>query len=165
MFDFTNNIFYMPTFFNTFQTGLGLTWHYYRYTDCFTENDLILSTRFRLIKGPVFTFENAIGFLFKFASIDAIKQYKPLIFNISYHWYLLCNWKLTQKTNVWCAVNLQDYFDYPLAISPFLKFGMNYTLTPGVIAGADYTLKYIDMFFSAVYLNESVLRFTFKVVL
>ena len=163
--DFTNNIIYMPTFFNTFQTGLGLNWHFYRYFQTFTENDLIISARFRWIKGPVFSFENAIGGLFKFAAIDAIRQYKPCIFNFSYHFSLLCNWKLNQKSDVWCALNLQDYFDYPLAVSPFFKFGADYALKPEMRVGADVTLKYVDMFFSAVYLNECILRLTCKVVL
>lgn len=163
--DLTNHIFYMPTFFNKFQTGVGFTWHYYRYFQEFTENDLIFSTRFRWIKGPVFTFENAYGILFKYTSIDAIKDLKPVIFSYSYNFELLCDWKLFRRSDLWCALNLQDYFDYPQAISPFYKVGLNYAANENLILGIDYTLKFVDMFFSAVYLNESVLRFTVKVAL
>ena len=164
-FDFTNHIFYMPTFYNSFQAGLGFNHHYYRYEGLFTENDFIFSARFRWMKGPVFSFEVAPGIFLKYASIDAIKKYKPYIFNFSYHFSLLLNWHVLQKANLWCALNLQDYFDYPLAISPFYKIGFDYAVAPDLVFGVDYSLKYIDMFFSAVYLNEGMLRFTCKVVL
>ena len=160
--DFTNRVIYMPTFYNRFQAGAGINWHLYRYVKEFTENDLTLTGRFRWIKGPVFTFENSLGILLKFTSIDVINAFKPVIYNFSYQYELLCNWHLN-ATDLWCALNLQDYFDYPLAISPFLKLGYNYTATSGVIFGVDYCLKFIDRFFSAVYINDSILRFTFKV--
>ena len=60
-------------------------------------------------------------------------------------------------------MNLQDYFDYPLAISPFYKIGMDVAVRKELLLGMDYTLKFVDMFYSAVYLNEQVLRFTVKV--
>lgn len=163
--DLTNRVIYMPTFHNAFQAGLGLTWHFYRYINVFTENDVILSARFRWIKGPVFSFENAFGLLFKYAVIDAIKADRSGIFNLSYQVEILCNWKLFQRSDFWFAINLQDYFDYPLAISPFFKLGLDFEATPGLVLGLDYSLKFVDMFYSAVYLNESILRFTFKVVL
>lgn len=162
--DLTNRIFYMPHVLDCIQAGGGFTWHFYRYIDVFTENDLTLTGRFRWIAGPVFSFENSLGLLFKFASIDAIKEYKPVIFNLSYQHELLCNWHLN-TTDLWFALNLQDYFDYPLAISPFFKFGVNYATKQNTVLGADLTLKFIDMFFSAVYLNEAVMRFTVKVVI
>lgn len=163
--DLTNRILYMPTFFDYFQAGFGFYWHFYRYFDEFTENDLTVTTRFRWIKGPVFSFEHAIGFLFKYTTIDAINEFKPLIYNFSYQNEFLFNWHILNCTDLWMALNLQDYFDYPLAISPFFKFGVNYAARQDAILGVDFTLKFIDMFFSAVYLNEAVLRFTFKVVI
>ena len=163
--DFTHRAFYMPTFFGSFQAGFGFNWHFYRYFKEFTENDIIVSTRFRWIKGPVFSFENAAGLLFKYTTIDAIKAYKPLIYNFSYQFELLCNWHILNRADLWCALFLQDYFDYPLAISPFYKFGFDFEASPDIILGLDYTLKFVDMFYSAVYLNESILRFTFKVVI
>ena len=163
--DLTNRVIYMPTLNNAFQAGCGFTWHFYRYFDEFTENDLIFNARFRWLKGPVFSFENAAGVMFKFASIDVIREYSPVIFNFTYNWELLCNWHLFNRSDLWCALNLQDTYDYPLAIGPFLKFGFDFATTPNTIIGLDYTLKFVDMFFSAVYLNESKLRLTFKVVL
>ncbi len=164
-FDLTSRLFYMPTFFNSFQAGVGLNYHFYRYEKTFTENDIIISGRFRWIKGAVFTCEIAQGLFFKFAVIDALKNHKPAIFNLSYQFELLCKWQLFQPLAVWSSLNLQDYFDYPLAISPIIKFGTDISFSPGIILGIDYSLKFIDMFYSAVYLNESVLRFSFKVVL
>lgn len=163
--DLTNRLFYMPTFFNSFQTGLGINWHFYRYIDTFTENDLTLLLGFRWFKGPVFTFENAAGLLFKFTSIDAVKEYRPLFFNLSYQLEFLFNWYLLDCMNLWVNVKLQDYFDYPLALSPFAKFGFNIWASPELNLGFDFTLKFVDMFYSAVYLNENILRFTVKVVL
>lgn len=162
-FDYTSRFFYMPTFFDAFQTGFGLTWHFQRYIDVFTENDIVLSTHFRWIKGRIFSCELGPGLLFKFASIDAVRKYQPVLFNLSYSLDLLCRWQLFDSAGLWCGVQLQDYFDYALAISPFIKFGADYSVVPGLIFGIDYTLKYIDMFYSAVYLSESVLRFTAKV--
>lgn len=164
-FDLTNRVIYMPTLNNAFQAGCGFTWHFYRYFEEFTENDLIFNVRFRWFKGPVFSFENAAGFLFKFAAIDAIRDFKPVIFNFSYNWELLCNWHLFNRTDLWTALNLQDFYDYPLAISPIYKLGFGYYVTPEAIFGIDFTMKFVDMFFSAVYMNESIIRLTFKVVL
>lgn len=163
--DITNRFIYMPTFLNAFQAGFGFYWHYYRYCNEFTENDLIVNLRFRWIKGPVFSLENASGFLFKFASIDAIRAIKPLIYNFSYNFELSANWHIFNRADLWCALVLQDYFDYALAISPFYKFGFDFAANKNIILGIDYTAKFIDMFYSAVYMNESLLRFTFKVVL
>jgi len=164
-FDFATHAYYMPTFHNAFQTGLGAAYHFYRYKGVFSENDITLTGRFRWIKGPVFSFENGVGYLFKFASIDAIREHKSYIFNRTYQFDIMCKWQLSQMTDIWCAIKLQDFFDYPLAISPFIKLGFDYAVAPGVLLGTDLTLKYIDMFFSAVYLNECILRFSFKVVL
>ena len=163
--DLTNRIIYMPTFFDTFQAGFGFTWHLYRYFQEFTENDLIFTTRFRWIHGPVFSFENAYGLFFKFAEIDAILQNRPLIFNLSYHFELMCNWHFAQTSDLWCGLWLQDYFDYPLAISPIIKFGYNFSVSPNVVLGTDLSFKFVDMFFSAIYLNEAALRVSFKVVI
>lgn len=163
--DLTNRIIYMPTFHKSFQAGFGFYWHYYRYFDEFTEQDLTVTSRFRWIKGPVFSFEHAIGLLFKYASIDAINEFKPMIYNFSYQNEFLFNWHILNCTNIWCALNLQDYFDYPLAISPFLKFGVNYEAREDAVLGVDFTLKFVDAFFSAIYLNEAILRFTVKVVI
>jgi hypothetical protein len=161
--DLTNTFIYMPTFFDVFQAGVGINWHFYRYVKEFTENDLTFTGRFRWIRGPVFSFENSLGFLFKFASIDAIRQNQPCIFNFSYQHELLLNWHIFNRADLWFALNLQDYFDYPLAISPFYKFGFDFEAVPGIVLGMDYTMKFVDMFYSAVYMNESILRFTFKV--
>ena len=161
--DLTNRWFFMPSFFDAFQVGFGLTWHFYRYIDVFTENDFLLSTHFRWIKGPVFSCEIGPGLLFKLASIDAVRKNLPVIFNLSYGFDFLCRWQLFDSMGLWCGIQLQDYFDYALAISPFIKFGADYSAVPGLIFGIDYTLKYIDMFYSAAYLSESVLRFTAKV--
>ena len=163
--DLTNRIIYMPTFHNCFQAGFGFSWHFYRYFDDFTENDLTVTGRFRLVNRPIFSFEHSLGILFKYTYIDVINQFKPLIYNFSYQHEFLCNWHLFNCTDFWFALNLQDYFDYPLAISPFFKIGMNYTTKQSIVLGLDFTMKFIDMFFSAVYLNEALLRFTFKVVL
>lgn len=163
--DITNRAIYMPVFNNAFQAGFGICHHFYSYSKTFTENDIILSTRFRWIKGPVFSFENAVGFLFKFAKIDAVHKNLPCIFNLSYNFELLCKWQVLPNIDFWTGLNLQDYFDYPLAISPIYKIGADYAVRPDIILSIDYTLKFIDMFYSAVYLNESLLRFGFKVML
>ena len=164
-FDLTSRAIYMPTFFNSFQAGFGFNWHFNRYIHKFTENDLMVTPRFRCHIGPVFSFENAAGFLFKFTSIDAVRNYRPLLFNLSYHYELLCNWHFLQTSDIWFSITLQDYFDYPMAISPFLKLGYTLEATPGIILGIDCTFKFIDMFYSAVYLNEGILRFSFKVAI
>ena len=124
-----------------------------------------ISRSFKVPSGPVFTFENAAGLLFKFTSIDAVKEYRPLFFNLSYQLEFLFNWYLLDCMNLWVNVKLQDYFDYPLALSPFAKFGFNIWASPKLNLGFDFTLKFVDMFYSAVYLNENILRFTVKVVL
>ena len=51
------------------------------------------------------------------------------------------------------------------ALSPFAKIGFNIWASPDLNLGFDFTLKFVDMFYSAVYLNENILRFTVKVVL
>ena len=164
-YDFSSHVYYMPTFNNSFQLGAGVGYHVYRYHDYFTEHDLSSLLCFRWIKGPVFSLEHNLGFLFKYTAIDAIQRYFPVVFNLTYQFELTGKWKFAPQSDFWCGVKLQDFFDYPLAISPFWKMGVDFALTPDFILGTDLTLKYIDMFFSAVYLNECVLRFTFKVVL
>ena len=37
-FDFTTNVFYMPTFLEKFRAGLGFGYHFYRYFNEFSEN-------------------------------------------------------------------------------------------------------------------------------
>lgn len=163
--DIASHIFYMPTISNICQFGLGLNYHFYRYFGEFTENDFIVTLRFRWIKGPVFSFENGVGYLFKTATIDAIKEYKSRINNLSYNYDLICRWQFVPAFGLWCGLQLQDFFDYPLAISPIYKFGLDLKCNPTITLGSDLSLKYADMFFSAVYLNEAVLRFTCKVAI
>ena len=163
-FDFATHLFYMPTFYDTFQAGIGINYHLYRYFDEFSESDFIESLRFRWIRGSVFSLECGAGYIYKIASIDAVKSYTNRIYSFSYHFDLLVNWKIKQVFDLWFSLKLQDYFDYPLAISPFYKFGFDVKCAPNLVLGADYSLKYVDMFFSAVYLNQSVARFFCKVV-
>ena len=163
-FDFATHIFYMPTFYNTFQAGIGINYHLYRYFNEFSENDFIESLRFRWIRNPVFSFEVGAGYVYKIASIDAVKAYTKRIYNFSYHFDLLLNWKIKQVSNLWFILTLQDYFDYPLAISPFYKLGFDVKCGSDLILGTDFSLKFVDMFFSAVYLNQSVVRVFCKVV-
>lgn len=163
-FDFATHFFYMPTFYNTFQAGIGLNYHFYRYFNEFSENDFIESLRFRWIRNPVFSFEIGAGYIYKIASIDAVKSYASRIYNFSYHFDLLLNWKIKQMFDLWFSLKLQDYFDYPLAISPFYKFGFDVKCGSNLVLGTDFSLKFVDMFFSAVYLNQSVARVFCKVV-
>ena len=163
--DFATHFFYMPTFYNAFQAGIGLNYHIYRYFKEFTESDFIGSFRFRWIRGPVFSFDLAAGYLYKIAAIDAIREYTQRIYNFSYHFDLILKWKIASVFDFWGGLKLQDYFDYPLAISPLYKIGIDVRCNPNLIWGAECTLKYVDMFFSAVYLNEMSLRLFCKVAI
>ena len=164
-FDFTSHFFYMPTFYNTFQAGIGVNFHFYRYFKEFSEYDLIGTLRFRWIRGPVFSLDWGAGYLYKIASIDAVSSYTPRIYNLSYNFDLILKWKIGSAFAFWCGLKLQDYFDYALAISPFYKVGFDIKCNSNMTFGLDCTLKYIDMFFSAVYLNEANLRLTCKVAI
>ena len=164
-FDFATHLYYMPTIYDICQVGIGINYHYYRYFKEFSERDIIGTFRFRWIKGPVFSFELGAGYLYKVASIDAVREYTSNIYNFSYNFDLITSWQFSPAFDFWCGLKLQDYFDYPLALSPVYKLGMDFQCNPDISFGVDGSFKFIDMFFSAVYLNEAKLRLSLKVAI
>lgn len=164
-FDFATHLYYMPTIHDFCQVGIGINYHYYRYFKEFSERDVIGTFRFRWIRGPVFSFELGAGYLYKVASIDAVREYTSNIYNFSYNFDLITSWQFTPAFDFWCGLKLQDYFDYPLALSPIYKLGMDFQCNPDITFGIDGSFKFIDMFFSAVYLNEAKLRLSLKVAI
>ena len=164
-FDFATHASYMPLFFNRFRAGLALNYHFYRYSDIFYENDYILAARFKWCKGPVFSVDCGIGLFMKFAVIDILQEYVPYLFDGSYVLDVCFNWKITSWASCFFSLSSTDYFDYPLIGTPFIKFGADFRILPVFGLGVDLTLKYVDMITSAVYLNESILRVAFKVIL
>ena len=164
-YDFATHLYYMPTIHDICQVGIGINYHYYRYFNEFSERDVIGTLRFRWIKGPVFSFEVGAGYLYKVASIEAVREYTPNIYNFSYNFDFISSWQFTSSFDFWGGLKLQDYFDYPLALSPILKMGMDFKCNPNLTFGFDGSLKFIDMFFSAVYLNETKLRLLCKVAI
>lgn len=163
-FDFATHAKYMPTFFDWFRAGFGFTWHYYKYSDIFYENDLIFTHNFTWCKGPVFSFDFEIGFLLKWAVIESVKAFKPYIFTDTYVLGFGFNWKVFDWLKFYLSVKSVDFFDYPNIGTPYFKFGADFRFLQNFGASIDFTLKYVDMFASAVYLSESVTRVSFKVV-
>lgn len=161
-FDFTGNVFYMPTFFNLFKAGLGFGYHNYAYYDEFTENDLLFSVRFKWCKTDFYNVHFAFGFLLKNTEINAMKQYDNL-FERSYFLELMFKWTFSSKFNLYCSVSSIDYFDYPLFGTPFFKGGVNYKINDNIGLEAAMTLKCVDMITSAVYLSECNLKTNVKV--
>ena len=156
--DFVYHLNYMPLFFQCFRFGVGFNYHFYRYFDVFTENDLIFSSRFRWCRTDFFNFDVVAGFMLKFAQIDSIKKYKSIIDNYSFTFEYLCNWNLTPEWTVYASLASIDSFDYPLFGTPFFKGGFCYK--PRKYIGFDTSLsfKFIDMVVSTTYLSQCILK-------
>ena len=161
--DFTSGVSYLPTFFGWFRSGFGFRHHIYRYIGSFTENDLLLSACLEWCKTDFLNAELAGGFALKFASIDAIKDVKPVVFNACPFLELKANFIITPKLNVYTSFASFDYFDYPLFATPFFKTGLGYRFDENCIIDCSVTLKFVDMITSAVYLNDCILRTSLKV--
>lgn len=162
-FDFTTNVFYMPTFFEKFRAGVGAGYHFYRYFNEFSENDILFSLRFCWCKTSFFNWNFTAGFLLKNSLIDAMTKYKSSLFTNSYFLDLRFDWNFTPLLNVWCSVSSIDYFDYPLIGTPFFKGGLSYKFLNNVSLDFSLSFKFVDMITSAVYLNECILKTGVKV--
>ena len=157
-FDFVTHVNYMPTFFQCFRAGLGVNYHFYRYFDTFTENDLIFTTRFKWCRTDFFNMEVAAGIMMKFAMIDSIRQYKPVIDNYCFAFEYLCSWNLTPEWTVYASLASLDYFDYPLFGTPFFKGGVSYHINDNFTVDGSLAFKFIDMIVSTSYLSQSILK-------
>lgn len=162
-FDFTTNVYYMPTFYGKFRSGLGIGYHFYRYFNEFSENDILFSLRFCWCKTSFFNVDFSTGFLLKNTIIDAMVNYKSHLFTNSYFLDLRFDWNFTPKFNLWCSISSIDYFDYPLLGTPFFKSGVSYKILDDVGLDLSLSLKFVDMITSAVYLNECILKAGVKV--
>ena len=162
-FDFTGNVFYMPTFFGNFRAGLGFGYHYSRYYNEFSENDFLPSLRFCWCKTSFFNVNFALGLLLKNSMIDEVNDYQLNIFTNSFFLGLRFDWNITPVFNVWCSIASVDYYDYPLLGTPFFKFGAGYKFRDNVSLDSTLSFKYVDMITSAVYLNECIYKTAIKV--
>ncbi len=157
-FDFVTHVNYMPTFFKSFRAGIGFNYHFYRYFDTFTENDLIFTTRFKWCRTDFFNMEVAAGIMMKFAMIDSIRQYRPVIDNYCLTFEYLCSWNLTPQWTVYASLASFDYFDYPLFGTPFFKGGATYHIKDNLAINASLSFKFIDMVVSTAYLSQCILK-------
>ena len=157
-FDFVNHINYMPTFFHCFRAGIGVGYHFYRYFDTFTENDILFSTRFKWCRTDFFNMEVAAGFMMKFALIDSIRDYSPIIDNYCFTFEYLCNWNLNPLWTVYASLASFDYFDYPLFGTPFFKGGASYHIRDNLAIDASLAFKFIDMVVSTAYCSQCILK-------
>ena len=162
-FDFTTRAHYMPLFLDIFQAGIGVDYHFYRFFGVFSENDLLLSLRFKWCRTDFFNLEFDGGFLFKFTTIDLMSSYKSSLNTPSYFLELSMSWQFTPIFDLYCSVKSIDYFDYPLLGTPFFKVGCDYQFAENLKLNAELTLKYVDMITSAVYLSECIFRTGVKV--
>lgn len=162
-FDFTTNAFYMPTFLEKFRAGLGFGYHFYRYFNEFSENDILFSLRFCWCKTSFFNWSFTAGFLLKNSLIDAMAKYKSSLFTNSYFLDLRFDWNFTPQLKAWCSVSSIDYYDYPLIGTPFFKGGLSYKFIDNVSLDLSLSFKFVDMITSAVYLNECILKTGVKV--
>jgi len=161
--DFSTGVQYMPLFLNNFRLGIGFNYHFYRYFNVFSENDILLSLKFKWCRTDFFNLDFACGFLFKFSDIDLMHSYKPSLNTSSYFLELSLRWQLTPKLDLYWSAKSIDYFDYPLFGTPFLKTGIDYQFEENLKLNFDFTMKFVDMITSAVYLSECILRTGVKV--
>lgn len=157
-FDFVNHINYMPLFFNCFKAGVGFNYHFYRYFDTFTENDLIFTTRFKWCRTNFFNMEVAGGFMMKYALIDSIRKYKPIIANYCFTFEYLCKWNLTPEWNIYASFASLDYFDYPLFGTPFFKGGVCYHIKDNFAIDGSLAFKCIDMVIGTANLSQCIFK-------
>ena len=162
-FDFTNKISYMPLLFNRFRLGVGVTHHFYRYYETFSENDFLFSTRFRWCSTDFFNLDLAFGLQLKIATIDSIKDKKPAIVNPCLFLDYKARWNFTEKFTLFAGFSTVDYFDYPLFGTAFFKGGVTYRPRKEFDFDIALTFKFIDMVVSAVSLNECILDIGTKV--
>ena len=156
--DFSTNVAYMPLFLNCFRAGVKTGYHLYRYTNVFTEHDILLSARFRWCKRELFNWEFGGGLLWKITDIELMRPYRPPLFNLSYFLELSMNWCLSPKFDLYGNIKSIDYFDLTMLGTPYFQSGFNYMFADNLKLNMELTLKFIDMITSAVYLSECVLR-------
>lgn len=156
-FDFTNKISYMPLLFNRFRLGLGVTYHFYRYFDVFSENDFLFSSRFKWCSTDFFNMDLAFGFQMKIACIDSIRNQKPGIVNTCLFLDYNACWNFTEKFTLFAGFSTIDYYDFPLFGTAFFKGGVSYRPRKDLAFSGALTFKFIDMVVSAVSLNECIL--------
>lgn len=162
-FDFTNKIDYIPLFINRFRLGFGITYHFYRYYNVFSENDFLFATRFRWCSTDFFTMDLALGMQMKIASIDSITAYKGFITNICFFLDYTARWNFTEKFTGYAALSTVDFYDYPLFGTIFFKGGISYKIRKNFGLDASLSFKFIDMYISAVSLNQCILQAGVKV--
>ena len=162
-FDLSTNVSYMPLFLNSFRAGVKAGYHLYRYSDVFTENDMLLSARFRWCRKELFNWEFGGGLLLKLTDIEQMRPYRPFLFYLSYFLELSFEWYITPKIDFYGTLKSIDYFDCTLLGTPFFKSGVNYMIADNAKLNMELTFKFLDMITSAVYLSECVFRTSVRV--
>ena len=164
-FDATSKILYMPTIQKKcrYGVGVGLNHHFLRYFDTFSENDFLLSGRFHWYKSDFFDMEVAPGIMWKIASIDEIKRFRPPIVNFCFMLEYTAAWQFTPDFKTYFSFSSIDFFDYPLFGTPFIRLGGAYSFPNNVDLDMSVTMKFVDGIVSAVMLNQCILRTTVKV--
>lgn len=156
-FDITNKISYMPLLLNRFRLGVGVTHHFYRYYDVFSENDFLFASRFKWCSTDFFNMALAFGLQLKIACIDSIKNQKSFIVNTCYLLDYKASWNFTEKFTLFAGLSTIDYYDYPLFGTAFFKGGVFYRPRKEIAFDVALTFKFIDIIISAVSLNECIL--------
>ncbi|MFA6856011.1 MAG: hypothetical protein WCR31_02280 [Treponema sp.] len=155
--DFTTRAVYWPLFWNRLNIGAGLTYHFLAYDMIFFEQDMLAGLFFRF-KYRCFTASADMNYFRKWTRIYAVQKYIPWLTNNSIAVNVQWNWFLINHLDLYFGISSYSPYEYLLFFAPDFMTGADWHFTHGITAGAEFTVRYIDMMTLSAYLDSVELR-------
>ena len=155
--DFTTRAVYWPLFWNRLNIGAGLTYHFLAYDTIFFEQDMLAGLFFRF-KYRCFTASADMNYFRKWTRIYAVQKYIPWLTNNSIAVNVQWNWFLINHLDLYFGISSYSPYEYLLFFAPDFMTGADWHFTHGITAGAEFTVRYIDMMTLSAYLDSVELR-------
>lgn len=140
--------------------GCGGLYHFQRYKDISSEHDYMFTTNFRYHSNSGFTISFWGGYSGKSTRIDELAEYVPLIHDHYPAAGMVIDKIFSNGFEIYFRHATHDFYRYPVFCSPSYTIGGAINLDSGLRFGGEASLRIIDGYTTAPYVDSLILRMT-----
>ncbi len=138
--------------------GMGGIYHYQRYTNISHEHDYIIDSTFRYCTESNFMISFKAGYAGKRTRVYALEKYFPDIYDRYFEAIFHLDKVWSNGFEIYWEHGLHDMYRYPLFCSPHYMLGAAVNLDGGLRIAADLSIRIVDGYTTAPYIDNSIFK-------
>ncbi|MBQ8679776.1 MAG: hypothetical protein IJ530_08420 [Treponema sp.] len=140
--------------------GCGALYHFQRFRNVSSEHDYMFSSNFSYRSDSGFSITFWGGYCGKSTQIDALKEYVPFIHDHYPYAGIIIDKVFSNGFEIYFRHSTHDFYRYPVFCSPSYSLGAAINLESGLRFGGDASIRIIDGYTTAPYVDSLILRMT-----